>query len=123
MMHGHSLDTCPTPTLVITLNYIIFSKYYLCRRVSVRIVSSIRVRIVLHSFLIGTGELAEIADLELHDLKEPVLINNKTELTIFLTLTATLFILGLLGCSTKVFKEDNLYVVRKIFLCLALLRL
>jgi hypothetical protein len=59
-------------------------------------------------FLIGTGDLAEIADLELHDLKEPLLINNKTELTIFLTLTATLLILGFLGSTTKLFKEDNL---------------
>lgn len=54
-----------------------------------------------------SGDLAEIADLELQDLlKEPVLMNIKTEDTIFLTFTATLLSLGFLG-STKPFKEDN----------------
>lgn len=59
-------------------------------------------------FLLGTGELAEIADLELQDLKEPVRMNNKTEATIFLTLTATFFSLGFLWGSTKPSKEDSL---------------
>jgi len=32
---------CVTPTHVITLNYLIFSNYYQCRRVSVKDVSSV----------------------------------------------------------------------------------
>lgn len=41
-------------------------------------------------FLFG-DDAAEMADLELHDLKEPLRMNIKTDVTIFLTLTATFF--------------------------------
>jgi hypothetical protein len=33
---------CPTSTLMISLNYVIFPNYYQCRRVSIRIVSGVR---------------------------------------------------------------------------------
>jgi hypothetical protein len=36
-------NTDTTPTLIITFNYVFFSNYYQCRRVSVRIVSGVRV--------------------------------------------------------------------------------
>jgi hypothetical protein len=37
-------ETDTTPTLMITLNYVIFSNYYRCQHVSVRIVSRVHVR-------------------------------------------------------------------------------
>lgn len=59
-------------------------------------------------FPIDTGEAAEVTDLELQDLKEPVRMNIKTEATIFLTLTATFFSLGFWGCAKLLSKEDSL---------------
>lgn len=40
------------------------------------------------------GKAAEMAELELEDLKEPVRTNMRTEFTIFLTLTPTFLSLG-----------------------------
>lgn len=57
-----------------------------------------------------TGEEAEIAELEVQDLKEPVRMNIKTEVTIFLTLTATFLSLGGEDDleAEKLWEEDNL---------------
>ena len=68
-----------------------------------------------------------MADLELHlqDLKEFPLINIKTEATIFFTLTTTFFSSGDLEASRfcNSMEDANLQVLKKICLCLALLRL
>jgi len=40
---GHALVSDTDPTPIITLNYVIFSNYYPCRRVGVRTVSSVHV--------------------------------------------------------------------------------
>jgi hypothetical protein len=48
--------TDTTPTLIIILNCVVFLNYYLCRRVSIRVVSGIRVCVRAKSRVILTIE-------------------------------------------------------------------
>jgi hypothetical protein len=58
---GLGVSRCRTPTLIIILNGVIFSNYYRCRHVSIRVVSGVRVCVC--ASLAGTNKTSHTHNL------------------------------------------------------------